>query len=240
MHPNQRPLMIAAVLMFSALFSALPLNAQTVDPSGHWEGAALVQSRQLAFQIDVARTPGGAFAGTLTVPAQKLTGLPLRVAVDGTTIRLEARGDQPLTGTLSEDGKTMKGEFAAAGHAFPFSLTRTGDAHDTARPTSPPVSQALAGAWNGRLDADGGLRLVLTMTNRADGTSIGSIVNVDQGGLEIPVTIAQDGTRVTLTAAAINGSYSATLNADGTQLAGTFIENGQPMPLTFTRANEKP
>ena len=39
MNLRRRTFLIVAVLIFSALFSAFPLHAQTPDPSGHWEGS---------------------------------------------------------------------------------------------------------------------------------------------------------------------------------------------------------
>ena len=71
------------------------------------------------------------------------------------------------------------------------------------------------------------------MTNRPDGTSAASFVNVDEG-LEIPVSaITQAGSSVTLEVKSIGGSYTGSVNGAGTELAGTFSQGTGSVPLTF-------
>ena len=73
------------------------------------------------------------------------------------------------------------------------------------------------------------------MANRPDGTSVASIVNVDQG-LEIPVSaITQAGSSVTLEIKSISGSYTGSVNGAGTELAGTFSQGAGSVPLTFRK-----
>ena len=79
------------------------------------------------------------------------------------------------------------------------------------------------------------LRLVLTMANQVDGTAAGRIVNVDQGGLQVPVVIGQDGSSVTIESRVIAGAFSGRLNATGTALVGTYTQGPLSSPLTFIR-----
>ena len=74
------------------------------------------------------------------------------------------------------------------------------------------------------------------MTNHADGTSTGALVNRGEGGLEIPVRITQDGARVTLDVPALGGSYAGTLNENATELTGTYSQGGRSAPLIFKHA----
>src|SRR5258708_37178262 len=74
------------------------------------------------------------------------------------------------------------------------------------------------------------------MSNQPDSTSTGTIVSLDAGGMEIPVTIAQKATGVTVDVKRVNGSFVGTLNADGTQLVGTWTQGPLVLPLTFTHA----
>ena len=80
------------------------------------------------------------------------------------------------------------------------------------------------------------MRLVLTLSNRPDGTSTGSIVNLDEGGLQLPVTIAGDASKLVLEMTVIGGTYAGTLNADNAELVGTYSQAEQSVPLTFRRA----
>lgn len=62
------------------------------------------------------------------------------------------------------------------------------------RPSSAPIDKALEGTWDGVLDLEGKpMRVVLTMTNHADGTSTATLA-IDSGAVEIPVSkITQQG-----------------------------------------------
>ena len=129
---------IVAVLF---LLSVSPLRGQTAPPvAGHWEGSVQIQGMELIFQVDLAKDAGGQFIGAITVPTQKLKGLPLtKVVVDGTSVRFQARDDQPMSGTISDDGTSMTGDFTANGMSFPFSLSRTGDPRVAPLPASAPI-----------------------------------------------------------------------------------------------------
>jgi len=221
-----------------ALLLAAPLAARTaVDPSGHWEGALQAPAMQVPFAIDLARNEQGQLAGTITLPTERITGLPLlKVTVDGATISFEARADQPMSGTLSADGTTISGDYSAPGATVPFTLTRRGAATINLPVTSPAIAERLAGTWNAAIAAAGvEAHVVLTLTNRADGRSIGHLVNLDQGGLRLPLAIAQDGDSVTLTSIAVPSTFTGALNAAG-DLAGTFTQGTQSIPVTFHRA----
>jgi hypothetical protein len=55
------------------------------------------------------------------------------------------------------------------------------------------------GTWNSTLEVEGmPLRLVLTISNQPDGTAAGRIVNLDEGGRQVPVAITQKASTVTL------------------------------------------
>lgn len=232
-----------ALLTLSSLFFApVPAPAQaTVDPSGHWEGTIQAPETETQIEVDLKRDGSGALMGTFGQPGERLTGLPLSdVALEGTAIRFQIKGkpgERAFDGKLSDDGKSIKGSFTMQGFPMPFSLTRTGDAKIETSAGGPRLGNELVGTWDGTLDVRGTLlRLTLTMANRPDGTSVASIVNVDQG-LEIPVSaIAQAGSSVTLEVKSINGSYTGAVNGAGTELAGTFSQGGGSVPLTFTRA----
>lgn len=233
MRPFTQMLLLAALLVVPAP----SLFAQTaVDPSGHWEGAVQAPGMEVKFEIDLTKDSKGELAGTFSTPTQNIKGLPLAsVAVEGKSVSFHARRDQTFTGVLSADGKSMSGDYSIAGHAIPFSLVRTGDAKVEARPRSAPIGKGLEGTWNGTLDVNGiSLRLVLTMTNQPDGMATGSIVNLDQGGLEVPIAnITHKATNVMFDLKGVAGSYSGALNAAGSELVGTFTQGPGSVPLTF-------
>jgi hypothetical protein len=230
-----RALLVAALL----LPSAGPSSAQSAaDPSGHWEGIIEMPGTTVAFQVDLATNGGGGFVGSITIPDARIDGLPLTaIAVEGASVVLGARSDQLLDGTLSPDGRSLSGSYKADSYAIPFSASRTGDARVQPRPKSAAIDEALGGTWHGTVEANGlRLRTILTLKNQPDGTSTGSIVSVDEGGMEVPVAITRTGARVTLDAKATGGSFVGELNAAGTELTGTYSKGAVALPLVYRRA----
>jgi hypothetical protein len=230
-----RTLLAAALLVSSA--SSLQAQA-AADASGHWEGMLQAPGMDVGFEVDFTKTGTGALAGTVSIPAQKLKGLPLlKVAVEGRKVTFYARANQPLTGVLSDDGTSLTGDFFAGGNSVPFTMNRIGDARVIPAATSAPIGKELEGAWNGTLEASGmQLRLILTLANLPDGTAIGHIVNLDQGGLRLPLVVTQKASSVTLDSTVVPSSFSGTLNPAGTELAGTFTQGTLSVPMTFRRA----
>jgi hypothetical protein len=231
--PRRTLLLIALCLLSSSAVRA----QQAADPTGHWEGTIQAPGMAIGFEIDFARNEKGVMTGTVNLPGERIKGLPLtKVAIEGRTISFHARSDQPMRGDLSADGKTIAGDYFAEGNTLPFTMVRTGDSKMQAPPKSPPITAQLEGTWEGTLETHGvELHLVLKLANRGDGTSAGRIVNLDQGELELPVAITQKGATVTLDVVPIVSSYAGTLNADGTELAGTFSQGANSAALTFRR-----
>src|SRR5947207_10519970 len=142
------------------------LRAQTAfDPSGHWEGKMKVPGKEIAVEVDIAKSTTGVLGGTISMPGEHARGLPLaKVAVEGRSISLFAREDQPINGVLSDDGQSISGTVAIEGHSIPMTMTRTGDARIEPLARIAAIGKDLEGTWNGAVDVGGKpLRLVLTM-----------------------------------------------------------------------------
>jgi hypothetical protein len=231
-----------SAMSFMMLATLLFVQA-SIDPSGHWEGIVQVPDSQIAIEIDLARDRSGSIAGAFAQPGENLRGLPLAgFSVEGRTLRFQIKGktgERVFAGTLSPDGKELKGDFTQNGYQMPFVLTRTGDSRLEAPAKIAAVTRQLEGAWNATLNVRGAdVQLVLTMANQPDGSATASLMNTGDG-LEIPVTmITQEAGKVTLQVKAIDGSYTGVINSDGTELVGTFSEHGKTAPLTFRRASK--
>jgi hypothetical protein len=211
-------------------------EAQTrVDPTGHWEGTIQAPGLALDIEVDLIRTATGELAGTITIPAENTRGLPLKVAVDGDVVRFHARADQPIAAVLSPDGTSLSAHFNIDVYSIPFTLVRTGEPRFDVSARSAAVGRELEGTWTGVLRTAGGeWRLALTLANGPEGSSTGIIVNLDQGGLEIPASaIEQAAATLTLEFKAVGASFKGTLNAEGTELLGTFSQGAVSVPVTF-------
>jgi hypothetical protein len=229
---------IHTIAFATALLSPVPLlHAQTVDPTGHYEGVISSPAGETALQIDLTKTAKGDMAGTLTIPAQKLKGFPLtNVAVKGQDVSFDiaTSGGGYYRGELSAN--RISGEFSTKTGPLPLDFDRTGDARIYDLPPSARIRKELEGVWNGVLDVEGGMHVIVKLANQADGTSSGTLISVDENDLTVPVVIAQDDTKLTLTLPTVGSSYEGKVNAAGNEVSGTYTTSrGLALPLVLKK-----
>lgn len=207
--------------------------------SGHWEGALSVQGKDLRVEIDlVARTPDK-WEGAAGFPDMNAKGLPLAsITVQGEAVSFSVKGapgDPTFKGTLSKDGKTLAGDFTQGPVTGTFTLAWKGEPKLEAAPKNALLGKDLEGAWEGALEVNGmTLRLTLKLTNQ-DGAATGTLISIDQGGAEIPLSvIVQTDAHLKFTVPGVGGSYDGDLK-DG-QLTGTWTQGPGALPLSFKRA----
>jgi hypothetical protein len=226
----------AASIAVTTLLYACPAHAQS-DATGHWKGSVQVQTMQLDFAVDIARSPGGDFTGTIDLPSERIKGLPLqKIALDGSAVTFWAREDQPFRGALGADG-TVAGEMSIEGLSAPFTMKRTGEAVFEPAPRSAGIDPAIAGTWSGTLEAGGRkLRLVLAIDRQNDGTMLAELTDVDEGGLRSAAKLTQQGPALTIESVAVPARISGTLDAGASELTGTFTQGPVSLPLTLRRS----
>ncbi|HKD81856.1 MAG TPA: M23 family metallopeptidase [Candidatus Angelobacter sp.] len=92
------------------------------------------------------------------------------------------------------------------------------------------------GSWQGTLDAGSAkLRLVLTIT-KSGGEYKGILESVDQGATIPAEKVTVNGDKLRADFPRVNGFYEGTLNKQGTEIAGSWTQNGGTLPLAFKRA----
>jgi hypothetical protein len=237
------PMIRTSRVAVALLLSSSPLAAQAAaTPFGHWQGSIKTPNQEIGIELDLGRSASGDLAATFSNPAQHVRGLPLTdVVVQGATVHFVLRSNAGGTfdGALSADGMSMAGKFVTnqGGYVVPFSVTRTGDAKIEPPPRSAAIGKELEGTWNAAVDVEGkSMQLVLTLANQPDGTSTGTLLSKNSGA-EIPVAIVQQGASVTIDIRVTGASLAATLNADRTELAGTYTQGSFTMPMTFRRTS---
>ena len=96
------------------------------------------------------------------------------------------------------------------------------------------------GTWEGSVAAEGKVRrIALQLAAAADGTAKATLISVDTGNLEIPVTtVTLRGKELELQARAVGGTYRGTLG-DAGEIVGEWIEATSRLPLTFKRGDSK-
>ena len=83
------------------------------------------------------------------------------------------------------------------------------------------------------------LRVALKVAKAGDGTLSAKLDSIDQGAKDLPVSmIRQTGQSVALELKMVGASYDGTLNADGSEMSGTWKQGGGAAPLTFRRVDK--
>lgn len=118
-----------ALTLILTLTVTVPLAGQASDDwaVGSWEGTleAGPQTLQIIYHVD--RTDDGDLTGTMDVPAQGATGIPLTtVTVEGQTLTMTfpVPGGGTYEGTLGESG-VIAGTFTQGPASFPMELARS-------------------------------------------------------------------------------------------------------------------
>ena len=114
----------------SLLLVAVAVTADAPSPAGHWQGSIRLSDMQLGVSVTLEKA-GGGWKGTIDIPAQNASGLPLSdVRVDGVSVSFALQGvpgEPRFQGALSADGGSIAGDFTQAGKTFPFRLVRRFD-----------------------------------------------------------------------------------------------------------------
>jgi uncharacterized protein len=95
------------------------------------------------------------------------------------------------------------------------------------------------GTWEGTLDAgpQGQLRVVVHISQAADGALTATLDSPDQGAKGIPISkITFKDPDLSFESAAVGGSYQGTMNKEHSEIAGTWSQGGGSLPLKFKRA----
>ena len=109
----------------AALSLGIAVAIQADDLAGHWQGEIDTPGQPLRVKVDLRRD-GDAWRGTIDIPAQGATALPL----DAVEVEQEAVGfsirDVPGNPTFRgrHEGGGIRGEFSQGGATFGFRLTR--------------------------------------------------------------------------------------------------------------------
>ena len=139
-------LTLPTLLVVSLLAVPGAARAQSVDPSGQWEGAITIPGGEIPFQVDLSKNAQGKLVATYSRPEENLKGLPMtNVTLDGRAITfdLPVDGGVKFQGAFYLDGTTISGDVTAAIGSAPFNLKRNGDAQLAAAPKNAPIDKTL-------------------------------------------------------------------------------------------------
>ena len=231
---------ITRFIAFAAGFTGLSAvsSAQTAaQAAAHWEGTVHMEKLELGVVVDLAKNPSGAWIGSLSFPGTPTVDAPLSdIAVDDKSVRFTARVPSiaAFQGSLSADASSLSGSASNADGETTFQLKRTGEASVKLPPPSSPLPREFAGSWAGTIESEGKTKHVgLTLAPTADGIAAATLIAIDHGNLEIPVTtVTIQDRQLRFESRAISGTFHGTLGDSG-EIAGEWSEGAKRIPLIF-------
>jgi CubicO group peptidase (beta-lactamase class C family) len=127
----RRTLQVFALWVTALTVATGPAAAQSAGPAGRWEGAISLPGAELKIALTLEPAAGGAWSGTIDIPAQGARDLPIgNVRVDGPNVSFDLPGipgTPSFEGVAAKDGQSISGTFAQGGQSFPFTLRRSVD-----------------------------------------------------------------------------------------------------------------
>ena len=228
------------IIVFAAGLTGLSAlsSAQTAAPAAaHWQGTVHMEQRELPLVVDLAKNPAGVWIGSLSFPGTATVDAPLgEIAVDATSVRFTAQVPTAATfsGSLSADASSLTGSAANAEGETTFQLRRAGEASVKLPPPSSRLPKEFAGTWAGTSESDGKTKHVgLRLSPTADGIAVATLIAIDHGNLEIPVTtVTIQDKQLHFESRAISGSFRGALGDNG-EIAGEWTEGTKRLALTF-------
>lgn len=221
------------------LLTAAGLAQPGGKAAGHWQGEIQIPEKPLGITVDLATNASGAWIGSMSVVGSTSIDVPLtEISVEDAAVRFTAGlpGRTSFVGELSADGSALTGKVANAQGSVPFHVARSGAAAVKLPPASSPLTKDFAGSWEGVLEAGGkSLRVDLKLSAGANGKATGTLVSVDQGNLEIPIsTVNINGKELRFESRAVSGKYQGTLGPAG-EVEGQWAQGPSQLPLKFKR-----
>lgn len=125
-------LYLFVLLGLTFILSSSPLYAENAPSlSGHWKGQIDIPGMKLEILIDFSQKDDGSWTGSISIPAQKAKNLPLtNISQAENKVAFEIKdvpGNPVFSGTLSDDGLKITGEYTQAENTFPFLLESAKD-----------------------------------------------------------------------------------------------------------------
>ncbi len=103
-----------------------------------------------------------------------------------------------------------------------------------------PAASGIVGTWQGTLEAGPQkLRLVLKVSQSAEGMLSAKMDSVDQGAMDLPVSkISINGNSLIFEIGMIGGAYEGTWDKQKQEISGQWSQSGMSFPLTFKKVDK--
>jgi hypothetical protein len=218
------------------------------DVQGYWTGTLKPGNTTLRLALKIAERADGTFRAAGDSLDQGASDIEATaVTYHRPTLKIDFGGIiANFEGTVDENNRVITGNLVSNGHPLPLTLERakpeTGAVVDPAIEAQKDYSYTgpndLPGHWQGTLDvkqAGTKLRLAVNIAKMPDGKFSCTMVNLDQGGGEIPANNVQFiPPNLRLEWNAIGDSYNGKL--ENGKLTGAWRQGGGALPLVLERS----
>ncbi len=226
------------------------VSAGAEDLAGRWEGSIQIPGREFNLIVDLDRTDGKNWTGSIIIPGLGVKGAALTelvVSDSGISFAIKSAlasartGVATLEGHLNNDGELI-GNFLQAGNSAPFALKRTGPPQVELPRKSTPISKDLAGEWKGDYEMDGYPRHVtLTLAGHGAEPGTAQLVVVGKRTTNAPIDLVTDENGfLTIESHEIGVTYEGRLQKDPGEIKGTFTLGPFELPLVLRRTTKTP
>jgi len=224
------------------ILGSIGLAQTTPNAAGHWQGKIEIPDHELNISVDIAKDAKGLWIGSISVLGTSSIDVPLNsISIDDKTVKFTALlpGKASFEANFSADANSLVGKASNTEGSVDFKMTRSGEANVKVPASSTALSKEFEGTWEGSITSDGKTRkILLKLSASTDGTAAATLIAVDQGNLEIPVTtVTIKDKQLQLDARAVSGTYVGTLGANG-ELTGEWSQGQTHLPLNFKHAEK--
>jgi uncharacterized protein (TIGR03435 family) len=121
--------------------------------------------------------------------------------------------------------------------AATFFVLLTASPSKAQAPAAQGKAQSIEGTWQGTLHAGRDLRIVVKISKADDGGWKAMFYSIDQSGDGIAASkVTLDGSGLKMKITPIGGDYDGKVSSDGNNIAGSWTQGPNPLPLNLTRA----
>ncbi len=221
-------------LAFAAAMPSGLARADAAKLAGYWQGTISSGGIDLGVVVHLTGAEGG-WKATFDVPDQGAIGMPVdSVGIEGDSLVFALNALRAsFRGKINAGQTEAVGEWTQAGRVTPLRLAKT------ETPTTLVVPKPLVGIWEGKLAIGGaGLRIGLRVETRPNGATVVGFASPDQGANFLPINaINLDGSKVRAESKGISANYVGTLNADRTEISGTWTQGKVVLPLVLKKTD---
>src|SRR5438093_9761022 len=235
---------LLALMVLSVALSACKKNSPP-NLAGFWEGSLQVREIQLRLVLKISKTPDGSYVATMDSVDQGSRDIPVTsITITNPVVRVEIKAiGGVFQGILGRNASEIAGTWQQGGTKLPLVLKRTdkpgaiAQSKDPAKDYSARKDSDLQGHWKGTLaiklgeDRQLELRLIVKISEAADGTFSGALDSVDQGAKNMPISaIRCNKPALRFEVDGIGGLYEGDLSNDGAEITGTWTQGGRALP----------